>query len=610
MNRPRYILRPASAIFFAMLPWIHAAPKEAPLSVNPPPMAVPQNVSMYRGTKIEIPLEAAGRTPTPIKFLIRDKPASGTLSQIQVTGRATASIIYTHNDKAGTGTDSFTYAVQAMDSPVSARGRVQISVTEAPASLSVATQKEFGRLMIGKVGEQTLTMQNSGGNILAGKLQVPPPWRIIGSADYSLGRGQTKKITLEFAPTEEREYSGRLSFSHDARAGVALHGEAIAPLSFEPVHDLELRSLPGATIQSGTLLVTNHSGTERTLKLSASSGIKTENSITMPAEGKKALLVQTEVSGGVEGEIQVESEGFQHRIPVRVFTVPPQLQLEPAERLDFGKLTVGQELTGTFTVKNTGGSEARLKASGPDEIQISPANFVIPAGGAVTFQIAGAPAETGSYEKNITLQTDNLPSLVIRLSGIILSSIPPRKALGETVVVEPDLSATNIVAKQAADITPPQKLALKNFSPLKVQPRDLELTWEKESNGNIQRYIVEGRNLQPAKSGPPKYLWNHWQGVRFRETADKKGIIARFAHLPANGVWYIRIVGITSSGERQESDTFRLTSPPSPKSRLWEFFFIVVGLVLVIVCVVVYRRKRRERERDEAEQLSRLEKRS
>ncbi len=102
-----------------------ADPKDPP--IVPPPMAQPQSLSIFRGRSIDVPLRAQGRAPGQLKFLIRSLPAKGRLSEIRLTGPKSAEITYFHDDTSEE-TDSFTFAVQAFDSPVSAAAPITITI--------------------------------------------------------------------------------------------------------------------------------------------------------------------------------------------------------------------------------------------------------------------------------------------------------------------------------------------------------------------------------------------------------------------------------------------------------------------------------------------------
>ena len=145
--RPRRYL--VLLTLFASAP-LQAEPKDPPLV--PPPMAQPQTLSIFRGENIEVPLSAQGRAPSQLKFLIRSLPSKGRLGEIRVTGPKSAEVSYFH-DETSEGSDSFTFAVQAIDSPVSAAAPITISICEEPPTLSVVKSVDFGTMEVGTTRE-------------------------------------------------------------------------------------------------------------------------------------------------------------------------------------------------------------------------------------------------------------------------------------------------------------------------------------------------------------------------------------------------------------------------------------------------------------------------
>src|SRR4029077_8695806 len=223
-----------------------------------------------------------GRTPGQLRFLLRSLPAKGRLGEIRVTGPKTATVEYTHDDTSQ-GSDSFTFAVQAVDSPVSAAAQITISVSEEPSALSVVHSIEFGTVQVGETREEQITLRNSGGGVLAGRMDAPPPWKILGVAEYRLGRNQERKVRILCAPDEEQEYSGKLTFSDDPRSAVELSANAISPFEFDPSREIELASQDGDALRSGAVVIRNRPSRDRTVETSAPSEIVAPDQVTVPA---------------------------------------------------------------------------------------------------------------------------------------------------------------------------------------------------------------------------------------------------------------------------------------------------------------------------------------
>ena len=74
-----------------------------------------------------------------------------------------------------------------------------------------------------------------------------------------------------------------------------------------------------------------------------------------------ALKTQRAFLGASEGALSLESEGFRHSIPLRVFALRPLLQIEPREGFDFGNIEPGKRYMGSLRIKNEGGSAARCR---------------------------------------------------------------------------------------------------------------------------------------------------------------------------------------------------------------------------------------------------------
>ena len=65
---------------------------------------------------------------------------------------------------------------------------------------------------VGTTREEEIILRNSGGGELEGQMEVPPPWRILGSTEYRLGRKQESTVRIVCAPSEPEEYCGKARF--------------------------------------------------------------------------------------------------------------------------------------------------------------------------------------------------------------------------------------------------------------------------------------------------------------------------------------------------------------------------------------------------------------
>lgn len=590
-----------AAIVIAAAP-VFAAPKEEPPQ-RPPPLAQSQSLAIYRGRSVEIPLRAIGRAPGQLKFLIRSKPSHGRLGPVRVTGWKTASVTYTHDDTAGTPSDVFSFAVQAIDSPVSAPGVVRISISEQPPALSVVHALDFGKTLIGETSEEEITIRNSGGGLLAGRVSAPPPWKILGDADYSLTRREEKKVRLLFAPKEERDYFEKLTFSHDARASVNLSGVAASPFAFDPPRGLDLASPDGEPVRSGGFRIRNLTTRDRTIEIAAPPETSAPEQIDVPAGGETTITVRTRPGflGAIEGAMDIESEGFQTRIPIRAFALQPVLSAEPAAGLDFGEIEPRVRQTKPLDIRNDGGVAARLRATAPDDILIlpDPTSVVIPPGETRHFEIALETSGTGDYRKQIVLEAEGSAKLSLpitaRLTEVSRQSSPPPTPAPAPLVQPSPPPAPN--AEKFSDMP-----AVKDVAIHKISDRSYDLIWKKPAP-NATGTIIENRLVEAGENGQTRIRWRELKRVKFSE-ADGN-ITARFEHLVPGETWYLRISSIDETGRRSPpSQTVRLAVTPSEKiSPAWA---VLPVLAIAAAAIVLIRRRQRAEAQGDEERIARI----
>jgi hypothetical protein len=588
---------------------LQAAPKEQP-TPPPPPMPQVQNVSIFRGRTVEIPLRAIGRAPSQLKFLIRTAPKYGRLGEIRFTSRKTAVITYHHDEKAAAGYDSFTYAVQAVDSAVSAPATVHLAISEEPAALAVVHTLDFGRLWVGESREEEISIRNTGGGSLAGRLIVSEPWRILGSPEYRLARREEKKVRILFTPTDAGEFAARLVFSHDSRSSVTLSGGAADPLEFEPAREVELSAAPGQTQRTGTLTIRNLTSTDRVVEVSAPEAIEVPEEVSVPAKGEAAVDLRTRAGflGGLEDRIDLQSDGYQRSLPLRVFAVPPLLTAEPAT-LDFGVLPVKSPSRRTLVVRNAGGSPARLRIDAPPEILLlpDPNAAVLAPGEKRSFEVELEISSPGVWKKNITFTTERAAALNIPVqasgtgAGLEQADREPRRTPAGPAAAAP---VPSILPEENAG---EPFNAIPAISPVRtssLSPTSIELTWKKPAPNAVSP-LIEYRQIEPSASGPPKIRWIKWQGASFRE--ESGNVVAVLANLPRGRSWSLRISSLDETGRRSApSSTLRLVTPRAPGIPWLWWVLGILGAAAVACAVTLIRRQRQTEAAADEERLSRL----
>ena len=582
---------------------IRADPEEPPLV--PPPLAQPQTLSIFRGHNTDVPLRAQGRAPSQLKFLIRSYPSKGRLGEIRLTGPKSAEVTYFH-DGTSEESDGFTFAVQAIDSPVSAAAPITISISEEPPALSVVKSIDFGTMEVGTTGEEEITLRNSGGGELEGQMEAPPPWRIIGPKEYRLGGKQERKVRIICAPTEAEEFAGKLIFSHDARVAVDLSANAISPFELSPAREIELTNQDGGTLRSGSMVIRNLTARDRTLQITVPAELFAPNQIVLPPGGEQRIILQTKPGflGALEATMTLESEGFKGSLPLRVFGLPPSLHVEPREGLDFGEIEPRQRYRGFLRIKNQGGSAARLQAKVPTEILLvpDPNSAVLQPGETRVFEVAFEVSSPESYRSEITIESFGAKPVTVPVFANTLAQAgeaekSPAKALNSAI--QPIPAPTK--GQPALGTTP----AVKEVRILTADSRVFEVGWDKPKTEPVS-WIVQQRHLEATGAGPPKAVWRDLSNVRFFEQGGLIG--ARFENLAPGQVWFLRIISIDERGQRSApSPTFMMTSPPAKGEMVGRTLLVIVAVGAAVVGVLKFRQRRHAQASEQAEQLARLE---
>ena len=583
-------------------PALQAAPKELP--VLPPPMAQPQSLSIFRGRSVEIPLRAQGRTPGQLKFLLRSRPSNGRLGEIRVTGPKTAVVTYTHDDN-GESSDSFTFAVQTLDSPVSAAAPITIAISEEPPALSVVHSLDFGSVQVGETREEQITLRNSGGGLLEGRMDAPRPWKILGAAEYRLGRNQERKVRILCVPDEEQEYSGKLVFSHDTRSAVELSASAISPFEFQPSREIELASQDGDAVRTGGVAIRNRTSRDRTVEISVPPEISSPDQVTISAGEESRIALETEPAflGASEGVVGFESEGFRHSIPLRVFALQPVLRIEPREGLDFGEIQPRKRYKGFLRIKNEGGSAARLRATASNDILLvpDPNTAVLQPGETRIFEVALEASSIGDYRSQIVIDAGGGKPISVEVAGRIAAQTREAKKI-PTATLDPTSREPPVAEpakEQSLSAIPP----VTEIKVLKASNRVFEIGWSKPAPDPVT-WVIQQHQFEMGD--PPKLVWRDLRNIKFSEQNGMA--VARFENLAPGQVWLLRIVSVDEQGRRSmPSPTVKLSSaPPKRLPLLWW----IAGLLAIGAMVFGWaklRDRRQAKASREANRIARIE---
>lgn len=519
-----------------------------------PPMARGQSLSTFSGRPVEITLTLSGRVAEPVTFFVRTPPRFGTLGEIQRESRNSAKVIYTPT--GGAGEDSFTFAAKSVDSPVSAAAKIRIGISEEPPALEFSRELDFGVTTVGEPVLKELQVRNVGGGVAFVKAGAQPPWTLVGETTYRIPAKKQVSIPITFTPGEPREFAGRLKLGNDPTDALVVRGRGLTPLDVEP---LELALDPEARAE-GTLQLTvsNLTMAERVVTLAWPEGIDAVRKIVVGPRGRQRIVARVPVSlGAVDGEVLVESRGYKTSIPLRIFPLPPRIQIVPEGALDFGKAKLGKRSALPLTVRNTGGSDVAIRLNVPPGVMVIPSDeaMTLKAGEEKRLEVSIEPAMRGEYSAELGILPSVGTPISVPLVAAVLSGQPAGAEVGGF------LRLPEAQAPVVPDSGQPRGDSLvKNIAGTDRTSRSAEISWSAKVPG-AARFRIDRRQISVGADGMPLTHWISWPEVKVRVDGDTA--FALIEHLPPDSAWTVRIVPISSDGkEGIPSDPVRVTTLP------------------------------------------------
>lgn len=164
------------------------------------PEVKPAQVSFVAGRSVDVELDAASAVVTGLRFLIRETPKHGTLSEVRPhpTERHKAIVTYTHTGGEEHLADGFTYACRINEGAVSAPARVALNGRRAEARLEILKQAQFGRVLPGTEVMAKVVVVNRGIGPFDAEVKWPAPWK--GPPRLALPIGETTELAVFVTP--------------------------------------------------------------------------------------------------------------------------------------------------------------------------------------------------------------------------------------------------------------------------------------------------------------------------------------------------------------------------------------------------------------------------
>ncbi|MFC2085179.1 choice-of-anchor D domain-containing protein, partial [Bacteroidota bacterium] len=322
--------------------------------------------------------------------------------------------IYEYTDRIGWGDDPL-FNVQEEINPI--------------ISTSVDTMY-FGDVQIDNEADQILTISNDGtSDLIVTNISASDDAYTINTTGFTIGPGTQRQVTVTFRPTEEKEYSAQLEIESnatnatDGKTYVLLNGNgvptptAIISLSSYSINfgEVQIDNASDQTITvtnngEADLNVTNITSNEGAFEVSStiftlSPGTNKQLTITFtPTEQRQysgQITIESNASNSSGGNtfINVEGEGVPD---------PTALISVSANSINFGDVTINQEVNQQLTVTNTGEADLNVTniTSSDEAFQVSTTSFTLSPDGSKQVTITFRPTEERTYDEQIVIQSN------------------------------------------------------------------------------------------------------------------------------------------------------------------------------------------------------------
>jgi hypothetical protein len=511
-----------------------------------------QTVQIRKGESVDLPLRGVTRSGLQLRFLIRTQPKLGTLSEVRLIDRGAATVRYTHQLSNGPGVDRIRYAVQAPGTSVSTPAEIVIEIVEAPPVFNAPGRLDFPPVAAGRTRTMEVELSNDGGGLVQGRMELPEPWIFPqGDGSYSLSEGDRVTIPITFAPQSAGAFSGTARFSHQAARGVVLSGEAIAPVEFSPSR-LELKASPPHRVRSAVFTLQNKTSERRQVELSMPPELESVAPIVLAPNETKEIVLKTrpDFLSTFEGTLRLSGDGLEATLPLRVYSSPAELVAvvpKPGDPLDFGTVLAGRPAHAEIVIRNIGGTEAPLRVTLPEMLQIlpPPTSESLAPGAERHYKVSLKKPQPGLLREVIRLQTHGESALQIPVVADVKPDISAIVAKDRGGIKPPITVPAEIQIRPEAGIYPP----VQEIGVLRRTKHELQIAWRHPSAA-IDRYVVLERKIDFNNQGQAIVIWREVPNASLQMDADNA--ILTLTQLRPGQRLTLGITGYDASGRAGE----------------------------------------------------------
>jgi hypothetical protein len=308
-------------------------------------------------------------------------------------------------------------------------GRVLGFGQPTTSALQIA-QTDFGNVNVSATKDLTVTATATRPISINSVSTSGAPFSVTGSTTpalpTSLNTGGKITVPVRFAPTTPGSITGTLSFSI-VEAGVAqtlggaLHGNAIKPGLTPSPANLDFGQVAVGATKSLTVSLTNTGTADETISASrapsgpfTATGLPAAGAVLSPGQSVAASITYAPAAAGSDASsISVTSTQGTVSVPLAGTGAVGQAQLEisPAS-LDFGTVPVGDSVTKTLTISNSGNLNVTITKAAPPALPFVvntplPEGLVLTPEDTLQVAVTFAPTSAGTFDNLYVISSDD-----------------------------------------------------------------------------------------------------------------------------------------------------------------------------------------------------------
>ena len=556
------------------------------------PQAVAAAVQMHPGETVQVTLRVTGKRNQEVRYLIRNEPKLGKVVGIRPIDPEISVLTYQNTAPMvgeGDAHDRIVFAAQD-DNGTSAPEEIDLTILDDPAALVAPDTVEFGEVLLSSTVSRTITLANRGGHVLEGEFGVEAPWRIEPSR-YRMGRGESARFVVSFAPDSEREYRDSLRFMNQGEA--ILHAMVIAPITVAP-QTLDLMAKGESKSRSGNLTLTNRTPKDQTLQIAADPRLHLPTQIVVPANGTNTAAPSLAVDdlAGIDATVEFYAEQMTRSAKVHAPSMGPRL-FANTTALAFGKLEIGRTKSLPLHLENRGGSRAEVTMEAPPPFQVGQQKIAIEAGKTLDLQVNLDPAWPGNLAANLKLSgpgVDLTIPLTAEVTPRTYSQRPVTSGTGSTTPVEANSTFPSVEVKTPVYSKVP---AIGLIEVERLKPTTATLAWRPPANTKTDlEYRLEFRRSFLDTTGAWHVEWLPIPDVTFKKTSER--VTAFLSDLPSGYAITVHAVSVSPKGEvSQPSLPVQFFIPQKTVIFTTQRVLLTLFVLLLVVALRVRRRLER-----------------